>query len=337
MKKLLLAAIAIVAALCLFSCGGEGKKEEETTVKTDWRNTIEYEGAFFVNESKRVLYALDTGSITVWDNAGDGKVLQVIEYDTSVADAIERIEKEDFNNDGNCDIRVIYSENERGKRYNLFLWSEKTGRFAECQLYNTINNPVYNEETGYVTGITDLGIYGKATVEYAFNENSGLDKVSASVEGLEDIAKMIATSIGGDSFEDTGYVSKNGNRIAKISHNSEFEWFVDMGCIGLYRKLEESEGAVVIGDYIENAKPAYELIKLLKGEDAKFTGTTLGVIRNLPAQSFEAVDGEGNSFSVVTDENGLWYFSEDGVTFVQVLSATGEVAGEEEYEFTNIF
>ncbi len=69
MKKFLLAAIAVVAALCLFSCGGDGKKEEETTVKTDWRNTIEYEGAFFVNESKRVLYALDTGSITQVDRS----------------------------------------------------------------------------------------------------------------------------------------------------------------------------------------------------------------------------------------------------------------------------
>ena len=135
MKKMLFAMAAVLVAICLASCGAEGKTEEETTQqKEDWRNTIEYEGSFFVNEGKKMLYALDKGSITIWDNAGEGTALQVIKYDTSVSDAIERIEKEDYNGDENTDIRIIYSESEKGTRYNLYLWSDKAGRFVECQI-----------------------------------------------------------------------------------------------------------------------------------------------------------------------------------------------------------
>ena len=346
MKKFFLTAAVILLSACLASCGSEGKKEEETTQKSDWRNTIEYESSFFVNESKRMLYALDKGSITLWDNAGDGSVLQEIKYDTSVSDAIERIEKEDFNNDGNCDLRIIYSESEKGSRYNLFLWSDKAGRFVECQLYNTITDPVYDSEGGFVVGVTDKGVFGKITKHYAFNESSGLDEISCEIGDLEGVAKAVAATVGGDSIEKIVnefevdekpchgyYVSKEGKRIAYIAHTAESDWYVDEGCCGLYREVGAEDGAPVLGNYVDSAKHAYNLVKVMKGEAAKLTGKTLGVIRDLPAEMFAGVDEAGNRFFVVCDEKGLWYYSENGTTFVQVLSETGEIAGEEEFEF----
>lgn len=346
MKKILLAAIALITVLCLFSCGSEGKKEEETTAKTDWRNTIEYESAFFVNESKRMLYALDKGSITIWDNAGDGKILQVIEYDTSVADAIERIEKEDFNGDGNCDIRIIYSESEKGSRYNLFLWSEKAERFVECQLYKTITNPVYDESTGNIIGVTDKGVFGTVTRLYAFNEGSGLDEVSVQIGDLEKVVLTMAGAVGGDRVENIVnsftvndipclgyYVYSGAEMIAYVAYTADSQWYADEGCLGLYREIREEGAKPVLGDYVGDAKHAYDLVKLIKGDSARLTGTALGVIRDLPAERYEGIDESGARFAVVTDEKGLWYYSEDGITFVQVLSATGEAAGDEEYEF----
>ena len=346
MKKIIFAAIAIFAAICLFSCGTESTKEEETTAKKDWRNTIEYESSFFVNETKKMLYALDKGSITLWDNAGEGNILQVIEYDTSVSDAIERIEKNDFNSDGNCDIRIIYSESERGTKYNLFLWSERAGRFVECQLYNTIMNPVYDSEAAVVVGVENKGVFGTVTTQYAFNESSGLVVVSVTIGDLEGVASSISATVGGDRIEKivteftvnelpcNGYYVYSGDkRIAYIAYTEESVWFVDEGCCGLYREVKEESEKIALGDYVGAAKHAYDLVKLIKGESAKLTGMTLGVIRDLPAERFGGVDEAGNRFAVVTDDKGLWYYSDDGVTFVQVLSATGEVAGEEEFQF----
>lgn len=346
MKKIIFAAIAIFAALSLFSCGSESQAEEETTAKSDWRNTIEYESSFFVNESKKMLYALDKGSITLWDNGGDGRELQTINYDTSVADAIERIEKADFNNDGNCDIRIIYSESERGTKYNLFLWSDKAGRFVECQLYNTIVDPVYDAEAAVVVGVENKGVFGTVTTHYAFNESSGLDVVSVTIGDLEGVAAAISTAVGGERIEkivteftvndiscNGYYVYSEEKIIAYIAYTEGSDWFVDEGRCGLYREVCEKDNAVALGDYVGAAKHAYDLVKLIKGESARLTGMTLGVIRDLPAERFGGVDEAGNTFAVVTDDKGLWYYSEDGVTFVQVLSATGEVAGEEEFQF----
>jgi len=102
MKKICILALVFAAVLCLFSCNEAKGEPVVTTGKvTDWRNTIEYEGSFFVNKDRKMLYALDMGKITLWDNEGSGAPFQELKYDTSVADAIESIEKEDFNADGN--------------------------------------------------------------------------------------------------------------------------------------------------------------------------------------------------------------------------------------------
>ncbi len=346
MKKLLFTVVAVLLAACLASCGSDGKKEEETTQKSDWRNTIEYEGSFFVNESKKMLYALDKGSITIWDNAGDGKELQVIEYDTSVSDAIERIEKEDYNGDNNNDIRIIYSESEKGTRYNLFLWSDKAGRFVECRLYNSITNPVFDAESGHIVGVDDKGIFGKVITHYSFNENSGLDAVSSSIDNVDGIAKMVAASVGGDNIEkivnavtvdekpcEGYYVNAGSKRIAYIAHTAESQWYVDKGCCGLYRHAVESEGAVALGDYVGKAKYAHDLAKLIGGEGATLIRMTYGVINSLEAQSFAVKGEDEKTFFVVTDKKDRWYYSDNGSVFLQVISGTGEIAGEEEYEF----
>ena len=191
MKKIFTVLISLLAAIVLVSCSGESEKTEETTKKSDWRNTIEYEGAFFVNESTRLFYAFDKGSITLWDSAGNGEVLQVIDYDTTVSDAIERIEKEDIDKDSNCDIRIVYSEGEEGTRYTLWLWSAVTGKFAECRLYNKIVDPVFDPETGNIIGVDDKGVFGKVTKKYAFNDSSGLDEVSCEISDPLAVAQAV--------------------------------------------------------------------------------------------------------------------------------------------------
>ena len=51
------------------------------------------------------------------------------------------------------------------------------------------------------------------------------------------------------------------------------------------------------------------------------------------AQKFDVIGDSGKNFYLVTDTDNLWYYSENGATYVQVISSTGEVAGEEEFEF----
>lgn len=346
MKRIIAIMLLCLAAASLFACGESKKKEEDTTAKADWRNTVEYEGAFYVNEKLRVLYAFDTGSITLWDNGGNGTVLQTIKYDTTVSDAIERIEKEDFNNDGNRDIRIIYSESEEGVRYSLFLWSEKTGHFAECNLYNEITDPVIDPDTGHVINVLDKGIFGTVTKEYAFNESSGLDEVSCTIAEADKVALAVADeTLGGvarrsegsatiDGVDCPAYiVSKDGKDIAYMCHTPDSVWYVDYDRLGFYRLAEEKDGAVVLTEYTGEGGVAQDIAYAVKGCDIDIISYTLGEIEGADATAYALRTKEGESLWLVTDERGYWYFSEDGETYLRVSAATGEAAGPEKYEF----
>lgn len=336
MKKLLLIAFSLILAVSLFSCG-EGKEEAETTQKSDWRNTIEYEGSFYVNSDLRVLYAFDKGTITLWDDSKGGETLQTISYETSVSDAIERIEKEDFNGDGNRDIRIIYTESEEGTKYSLFLWSEKTGRFAECSLYKTILDPVIDPETFTVTGVSDLGIFGTVTAVYTFNDTSGLDVSSMEIADVDAVAKTICdATVGGtlrsaegkatiNNQECSVYISSDDSGdTAYFAYTPDSQWFIDKGCIGLYRKLEANGDTVILGKYTDDAAAAEDLAKkILSEESIEITMVTEGVVNGKAATKYDIKGESSKEIYLIRTENGYWYCSENNTEFYSINASTG--------------
>ena len=341
--------LACVTVLSLAACGGEKEAETTDSLKTDWRNTIEYEGSFYVNKSIKVLYALDKGTITIWDNAGNGNSLQTINYNTGVADAIERIEKKDFNNDGNCDIRIIYSESEKGNRYNLFLWSENTGRFAECRLYNEITDPIVEKETGYVIGVFDNGYLGVVTTRYSFNENCGLDVVDIEFSNPQGVVTTIATTFlsaeklivvpgkGNATIDDvvcTTYIVNDGSKdVAYVSYTEAARWYIDRGCHGFYREVLAEDGSLVLGKYEGEYNGCHSLATLIKGEDCMITEALSGIINGEAATKFTLLSESGESVLLVNDKRGYWYLSENGETYVQVNGSTGVKVNDDEHTF----
>ena len=350
MKRISLLLVLVLSALMLFSCGGDKKNEEETKKETDWRNTIESEGSFFVNEKIRLFYALDTGRITLWDAGGDGSVLQTIEYDTTVSDAIERIEKEDFNGDGYKDIRIYYYEGEEGTRYRLWLWGDRAGKYSECRLYSSIYDPAYDPEAKTVTGIEDLGAFGKLTRVYAFNETLGLDVVSVTIDDPQKIASDIAAStVGGtvrpaegtakvNEVECSAYVvSESGTDIAFIAHTEESEWFVDVGCLGFYKSVVEKDGAILLSDYVGIAGVCMDMCEKMTGERGEILTKVGGYIdENLSGFKYVIKTQSGDQVAIVNDSGGLWYFCEDldADVYTKRSTATGEAVNEVEYWFT---
>ncbi len=346
MKKIAVILIAVLMSIGLVACSGESEKTEETTKESDWRNTIEYEGAFFVNENTRLFYAFDKGSITLWDSAGSGEVLQVIEYDTTVSDAIERIEKEDFDADSNCDIRIIYSESEEGTRYSLWLWSTVTGKFAECRLYNSITDPIFDPETGNIVGVEDKGVFGTVTKRYAFNDTSGLDEISCEMSDPASVAEAVnSATVEGtlqpaegtaviENVECSVYIAYSGSEtIAYIAHTPDSKWYIDNGCLGFYRAVKDEEGAIVVGDYVDEAATVGEIAKKLSETGFEIKYIASGLLGDSEVSYYCVVFVDGKTVYLAKGENGFWYLSEDGATYKQVSVSTGEYVSEEELEF----
>ena len=346
MKKIAVILLAVFAALALVACSGDEEKSEETTKKSDWRNTIEYEGAFFVNESTRLFYAFDKGSITLWDSAGNGDVLQVIDYDTTVSDAIERIEKEDFNGDENCDIRIIYSEGEEGTRYTLWLWSTVTGKFAECRLYNKIADPLFDPETGNIIGVEDKGVFGTVTKRYAFNETSGLDEISCEMSDPASVAEAVnAATAQGVLQEAEGtalisdvdckvYIAYLGSEpVAYIAHTPDSTWYIDEECRGFYRIVNDEDGVIVVGDYVDEAATVGDIAKKLSESDFDILYVSTGYLGSSEVLYYCVSFEDQKTVYLAKGENGFWYLSEDGAIYKQVSVSTGEYVSEEELEF----
>ncbi len=350
MKKLTFALSLLLAALLLFSCKGADGKTEETKKETDWRNTVESEGSFFVNEKTRLLYAFDTGRITLWDFAGEGAVLQTIEYDTTVADAIERIEKEDFNGDGHRDIRILYYEGEEGTRYRLWLWGERAGKYSECRLYSSIIDPAYNEEDKTVTGLEDMGAFGVLTRVYAFNETLGLDTVSVSIDDPAAIAQNIAAAtVGGtakaaegtakvNETECSAYVVSEGDTdIAYIAHTVDSKWYIDTGCRGFYRSIVEKDGAIAMGEYVGKAGACAEMCEKITGEKCEILASIGGYITDtLAGFRYTLKTESGDKVCMVNDTGGVWYFCEDidADVYTKRSTADGTVVSDTEFYFT---
>lgn len=349
MKKILSVFLLVLAAFGLFACKSQEGNSKEPSAESDWHNTIEYEGSFFVNEKLKVLYALDRGVITLWDNGGNGEVMQTVKYDTSVADAIERIEKKDINADGNCDIRIIYSEDEKGARYTLFLWSDVVKGFVECTPYKEITDPVHDSEAGTVTGVWDKGAFGTVTKMFAFNESSGMDIMSTTVSDPEGTAILIAGSfsegepaaydwkpvINGEECVYSYACVVGGEPVTYIAGTEDSDWYIDIGALGFFRPvLEANDGSIYVGEYMEEAQTAVELAAVMKGAGSAYiTGMIDGTVNGNEAYMYTVVTDKGDTVYAAYDSMGFWYYSENGETFVKVLTSTGEIIGEGESEF----
>lgn len=307
MKKKILALLAIFALVfSMTACEDNSKDNAETEAGGDWRNKIEYEGNFYINRETKLLYALDRGTITLWDNAGDGKELQVLEYNSAESGAIESLEIEDFNGDGNNDISTVFSENDEGIKYNLWLWDAANGIYRECKSYRNINDPVISEDKTTITGTLDKGIFGSVITTYTFTEELGIELTNTVISGADTVAKGIS-----DALADGAAVSltegvaniqgvpcavyaatSNEKQIAYIAHTSDSYWYIDRGCVGVYRMVDDTDGKYTAGGYVDEAGNITDLCAELYGceiSELSITGISMGIISALSYDSEGAV------------------------------------------------
>ncbi len=347
MKRILACALALITVFMFTACNdGNGNTPKDTKKETDWRNTIQYESSFFVNSETRLLYALDTGKITLWDNDGEGNVLQTIEYDTSVPDAIERIEKEDFNGDGNCDIRIIYSESQRGSTYRLWLWNTIAKSYSLCQGYSSLVDPFFDEEKGCIISTEDHGYFGTVTKEFIFNETLGIDEISSTVNDAQITAQKIADETAGGTVSKLEGATTIGNEtclvyaasdefreLAYIAHSSESDWYIDDGCNGFYRILKSENGSLVLGDYMGDAGTAANIAKNFGEGEISVMRKKAGFVGEVEAHRYSVSVGAAVLF-IATDTAHNWYVSEDGIYYRKYSSSKNEYMGEDTFEFT---
>ncbi len=300
MKRKITALLALILALSLASCNKAQSGDEETKAPSDWRNSIEYEGNFYVNSKTKLLYALDKGTITLWDNAGNGEKLQVLDYNSAESTAIESLDIKDFNGDSSNDISTIFSENEEGKKYNLWLWDSANGKYKEVKGYRNINNPVISEDCTTVTGTLDRGIFGVVTSVYTFTDALTIEESSVTVANSEGIANDIATAFSLDNVvlgEGQAFIQSSPCTVyvaddkAYIAHTSNGYWYIDIGCVGVYKAINDNNGAYAAGFYVDEAGEIADVCAALyecKPEELTITETSIGNI--LPC----SYDEEGN-------------------------------------------
>ncbi|MDD6094154.1 MAG: hypothetical protein PUC29_00205 [Clostridia bacterium] len=341
MKKLFFA--LLFSALLLISCGnGNDAEKESDTAAPDWRNLIEYEGSFYVDRDTKLLYANDTGKITLWESAGDGEILQEIKYDTLVPDAVDRMETEDINSDSYSDIRIIYRETENGVNYNLWLWSEKAGKFVECRPYREITSPETAED-GSIVGRTDNGQFGVLETVYRFDENEGLTAQSFKIFDAEKIAEeifgglsehtaLIAPAEGKATVNSCScpvFTAKDplsGETLSYIAYSDTGEWFFDEGCTGFYRSVvSKDNGGFDLGYYAGEPGNVQEAVEKLCGSLPEINSIEKGEIGSNKAVRYTlSVPGEASpSAYVITVDGGLWYYCTDGVSYCVLKASDG--------------
>lgn len=341
MKKLFFA--LLFSALLLISCGkGNDAEKESGTAAPDWRNLIEYEGSFYVDRDTKLLYANDTGKITLWESAGDGEILQEIKYDTLAPDAVDRMETEDINSDSFSDIRIIYRETESGNSYNLWLWSEKLGKFVECRQYREITSPETAED-GSIVGRTHNGSFGVLETVYRFDENGGLAPQSFKISddeiiaeeifaGLSEKAALIAPAEGKATVNScscpvfTAKDSLSGEILAYIAYSDTGEWFFDGGCTGFYRSVVSADnGGFGLGYYAGEPGNVQEAVEKLCGKLPEINSIERGEVGSSEAVRYTlSVPGEDTPTAyVITVDGGLWYYGTDGASYCVLKASDG--------------
>ena len=271
-KKIALA-LCIFLALPLTACGEKTKAEDTAPVKqaTDWRNQIEYDGSFYVSKEIKLLYSLDKGTITLWDDSGTGEKLQTLTYDTAVADAMENLTREDINGDGYADLQTIYSETQDASCYNLWLWDADGGKYVPCAAYRLVKNPVPDPASGTVSSVLETDGFGTVRAAYQFSEDLSLELASQTVEGADAVAAEISRTLIGDMAVSpsegettvngeacTAYTTETG---AHIAYTSDAHWYADINCLGLYRAVEWNGTGYTLGHYMEDAGEAQDLAR----------------------------------------------------------------------------
>lgn len=332
------AALIFTLTSCNKKAGDSGQKSD--TGSADWRNTIAYEGSFRVNENTKLLYALDTGTVTLWDDAGEGDVLQTLRYDTTVNDALERFERRDVNGDGNADIRIVYSEGDGGSTYNLWLWNQSDGRYTECPAYRLIRDPDNDTEGHRVLESRDTGGLGILKNTYVFTENLGLELETSVLEGETQAAESVAQGLAGASSirEAEGSATVNdetckvyvasgeGGDTAYIAISPTAQWYIDIGCVGAYRTVSCRDGSYSAGAYAGYAGEAEIIGQELSSGPVTVNAVHKGSFGDGKAVMLELSGENGwKCFLLREDQTGLWYYSENSRSFYPVYTESGGI------------
>ncbi len=297
MKKKMTLLLAILLMISLSACKDDTNNNEETKKTSDWRNSIEYEGNFYVDSGTKLLYALDKGSITLWDNAGEGDVLQVLEYNSAESGAIESLEIKDFNGDGANDISTIFSESESGKKYNLWLWDKEQNKYKAVSSYRNINNPVISDDHTTVTGSLDRGIFGVVTSVYTFTDHLTLEETSVTIANADTIAQNISNALAGGAAVALGEGVANIQSVpcsvyvaesAYIAFTSDGTWYIDKGCVGAYKIINDNNGAFEAGIYVDEAGEITDICAQLYDCDTSALTVTSTNMGKLVALSYDA-------------------------------------------------
>ncbi len=339
MKKLISLLLCLTILTALASCKTtELTRPEDTEPAGDWRNKIEYEGNFYVNRDTKLLYALDKGTITLWDSNGDGKVLQTLDYSSAESDAIESIEIKDVNLDGHNDIINTFAKDDKDTKYNLWLWNNSDKKFVECKLYRGIPNPVVSEDGKSVTGYEDKGVFGKLETHYVFTDTLALELSSVIISNADTVAADISADLADgapltkaegsatiEGFDCKVYAAEEaGKQTVYIAYSSSAYWYIDRGCVGVYKMVENTNGTYTAGGYVSEAGEMADLCAQLYSCDVsmlEITKTTLGEIASL------SYDEEGNIIPLAEDEipTGMqvtgYSFSKDGEHLCVMLKA----------------
>lgn len=352
MKKIALGLCILLMLPLAAACGKKMEAEDTAPVKqaTDWRNQIEYDGSFYVSREIKLLYSLDKGTITLWDDGGTGKKLQTLTYDTAVADAMENLIREDINGDGYADLQTVYSENQGEACYNLWLWDVEGGKYVPCAAYRLVKNPTPDPDSGTISSVLETEGFGTVRSTYQFTETLTLKLASQTVEGADDIAAKIVHTFAGDAAvsPSDGEAEINGEACtvytvgtgasgsgAYIAYTPDAVWYADINCLGLYRAVEWNGSAYTLGHYMEDAGEAQDLAR------AAYTAGNVKIDITAKEEGFfggrsavqYTMEAEGIFLcKLCKSDLGGWYVTGDGAVYYAM--SNGEVGEVSEYVFS---
>lgn len=339
-KKLLAVAVVLLASLTLASCKSDSGEDETTAPDRplDWHNSIEYEGSFYVDKGTKLLYSLDRGEITLWDDAGGGSVLQTLKYDSTAPDAMERMEHIDINGDGCSDIRIIYDESD-GKRYNLWIWNQTRELYDVCSLYKDIRDPEAGEN-GTVIGMTDNGVLGTVKKTYGFNDRLTLTEISSELLEADSAAAHIAEALslgtaapaeGDTTIENVqckAYTvsDEKGDPTAYLAYDPDGNWYIDVGALGFYRCVGyDKDVTIVPGIYTGEAGTVQQLAETAFSGNITIEYKATGFMGGKEAYRYSVNKDGAPCCYIVTAATGPWYISTDFENYNSFNKNTGAI------------
>lgn len=345
-KKIALGLCILLILPLAVSCAGEqaGDGAQTSRPSTDWHNKIEYDGSFYVSPEIKLLYSLDKGSITLWDDGGEGDVLQTLSYNTTVPDAMENLIRTDVNGDGYADLQTKFSEEQGQTCYNLWLWSEQTGQYQICGMYRLIKNPNPDPEAGTVSSLIETEAFGTMQSTYQFTDALDLETISQEITDADSVASTIALALTGDAAvspaagpahigggEYAAYTvgTGTGGSGAHIAYTPDAVWYIDKGCLGMYRTVEWKEEAYVLGRYMDEAGEVQDLALAYTdaAQEIVITARESGIFGEQDAIRY-TVEADGIPLcDLCKTESGSWYISTDGTAYYDFSkSETGEIS-----------